>query len=87
MPRSEAVSGRGKNSLANVGKHFVAVARICAAPIRLERCKINFKSFLCTVVEGRSSPVDREDGQGKKSLSNNVSLQGLGVILDRFVWL
>ena len=33
------------------------------------------------------SPVDREDGIAKTSLSNNVSIRGLRRSLDRFVWL
>ena len=32
-------------------------------------------------------PVDREDGLAKTSLSNNVSIRGLGRSLGRFVWL
>ena len=32
-------------------------------------------------------PVDREDGIAKTSLSNNVSIRGLGRSLGRFVWL
>ena len=32
-------------------------------------------------------PVDTEDGIAKTSLSNNLSIRGLGRSLGRFVWL
>ena len=40
-----------------------------------------------SVMAAQRGPVDREDGIAKTSLSNNVSIRGIGRSLGRFVWL